>query len=664
MSDSLYTHDEAAQIVTPWDEAFRAQRDVALSIPINYLTVPAVSLQAACFAHNQYENKAFQKCFSNLLAVGFRRYLIDVYWDPNRAVWSLCPVQVPSTDAESEDQAPAAIFTVPLPSSPAGRRDGLAERAETCDVPPLSTVAHVRHRRQDGPSSSSDIVSSSSSIQSSEASSTASEEASSSSASPTPSFTAFPTDGLPVVQIGAYNCTTLMTLDFLTGIFEDFLDATDTTTAASISYFLFNIRTALSYNALGEPAQKPSSDQLPQDGSFVSDIVKGNLSDALYTPNDLQNDRQNLNNSWYNVHWENLPAAGYFQTSVTPKGHLITEDGWPTEAFMEFKKFYRLIAGFASIDRSMEDYNITADEDTIFPVGELRAFHDTSISPSGVISSGCLFDSSDTSISSSRNSSWALSSAPTLNIGTDPNTTTPILSITNLTSCGLSPFLNASLSNSTADQAPVPYLAYTHSTLWSWAPGEPTGELTNQTVNRGARYIARCATTQSTYPYPGRWRTVNCDARYRVACQDRQNPYTWAITDDTSTYFNAESACKHPYTFSVPHTPLENAHLLAALQNHHPSSSPSAKPADPIYINLNSLDVQGCWVPQVNGTCPYLPRTDKNNTRVVVIPTVAAVIIFVLAVLTFFIKCASNRQKGRRGRRRRMVGGWEYEGVP
>lgn len=71
-----------------------------------------------------------------------------------------------------------------------------------------------------------------------------------------------------------------------------------------------------------------------------------------------------------------------------------------------------------------------------------------------------------------------------------------------------------------------------------------------------------------------------------------------------------------------------------------------------------------CWVEGVNSTCPYVSRTDTNKVRIVVVPTVAAVAIFLLAALTFFVKCAANRREDKRGRRRRNVGGWEYEGVP
>ena len=135
--------------------------------------------------------------------------------------------------------------------------------------------------------------------------------------------------------------------------------------------------------------------------------------------------------------------------------------------------------------------------------------------------------------------------------------------------------------------------------------------------------------------------------------------YSWQISEDESDYYNAPSTCRSPYQFDVPHTALENAHLLAALQNDGRRS-----PDEVIYIDLNSINIQECWVSGPNGTCPYLSTDDSDRIRIVVVPTVAAVIIFVLAALTFFVKCAANRRENKRGRRRRLLGGWEYEGVP
>ncbi|KAI7587362.1 hypothetical protein KC343_g17560, partial [Hortaea werneckii] len=81
-----------------------------------------------------------------------------------------------------------------------------------------------------------------------------------------------------------------------------------------------------------------------------------------------------------------------------------------------------------------------------------------------------------------------------------------------------------------------------------------------------------------------------------------------------------------------------------------------------LWLNFNNLDATTCWVLGQNTTCPYI-STMVSETRQVVVPTVAAVIVFVCAVLTIFVKCAANRQNTKR-RKRRGEDGWDYEGVP
>lgn len=121
-ANGLYNPDQSAvntRWIEPWTEAFRAQRDIGLRVPINFQTVPAVSLAQACFAQNQYEHNAFQKCFSNLLAVGVRKFTVDTYWDPLRSVWSLCPVELPQSneDTSAEGNLPVATGPTIAPSS-------------------------------------------------------------------------------------------------------------------------------------------------------------------------------------------------------------------------------------------------------------------------------------------------------------------------------------------------------------------------------------------------------------------------------------------------------------------------------------------------------------------------------------------------------------------
>ncbi|KAI4689518.1 uncharacterized protein J4E88_002870 [Alternaria novae-zelandiae] len=647
-ANKLYNPDQSAvntRWIEPWTEAFRAQRDVGLQLPINFHTTPAVSLAQACFTNNQYEHNAFQKCFSNLLAVGFRQFTVDAYWDPLRSVWSLCPVELPQSNEDSSDEGALPVATGPT-VVPTTNRLSADTPLSTLEIPP-----QLGKRQETLTSAPASAESSSGSTNA--VSSTPSSSSTSSTSAATPTIVDFPTpNGPPLLQIGSYNCTSLMTLDLLTGIIEDFLEITATTTDAEITMFTFNVHAASSITDPDAPAPNLAQDQLPEDGQLLSDVLQGNLSDNTLTPNALGDQRANLNSSWYDVDWSNRPLIGYYDDSKNADGQLFTQSGWPTEAFMEFKQLLRVVVSYGTIDPQMDKYNFGPDLEYVFPPGTIIDEQSVSIGSDGRVTSGCLFASSDNTLTSTRNSSWALADAPSLDISATPDFRSTIPSITNLTACGITPFLNQTLANTTADKNPLPYAAYVHSTLWTFAPGQPlnsSGEGDDTNDNR-------CVVMMKS-PYPQRWRIEDCNQRHRVACHDPRQPYNWRVSDDSTYYANAEGYCRDPYQFSVPHTALENSHLYSAWQAAAPDE-------DALYINMNSLSVPDCWVIGLNATCPYLPTTDTNRTRIVVVPTVAAVIIFLLAVLTFFIKCAANRRENKRGRKRRLVDGWEYEGVP
>lgn len=74
----IYSPDEAAKPSEQEVEAFLAQRDLSLPLPINYVTDPGVSLTVACFGDKVYDEVRLWKCLSNLLSVGFRRYDLDL----------------------------------------------------------------------------------------------------------------------------------------------------------------------------------------------------------------------------------------------------------------------------------------------------------------------------------------------------------------------------------------------------------------------------------------------------------------------------------------------------------------------------------------------------------------------------------------------------------
>ncbi|EFQ91672.1 hypothetical protein P3342_006003 [Pyrenophora teres f. teres] len=641
--NGLYDPDQVAvdtRWIEPWSESFRAQRDVGLRVPINFHTVAAVSLQQACFANNQYEHTAFQKCFSNLLAVGFPQFIVDTYWDPLRSVWSLCPVELPQSNGGSSnsDSVPVATGATIVASSDTV----LAQIPQsTLKVPPL--------KRQETSTPAVGSISATSSVVSPTPSSTSSSSASAAS----PTIINFPSsNGPPILQVGSYNCTSLMTLVLLTGILHDFLETTSTTTGASITMFTFNVHAAASLSEPDAPAPKLTPNQLPVSGQLLSNVLQGNLSDKTFTPSLLSNQRANLDNSWFDVSWNNLPLNGYYETLKNGQNQRFTKSGWPTEAFMEFQQFYRVVASYGTVDTQMSLYNIGPDLDYMFRPGTIIEEAATSLAADGRVTSGCLFTANEDTITPTTNSSFALTSAPPLSIAANPDLSSPIPSITNLTACGLTTLLNQTLANTTADKNPLPYAAYVHSTLWTFAPGQPLNASEGSTDPNENRCVVMMKS-----PYPSRWRVTNCGEAHRVACHDPHKPYNWHISSNATPYANATSFCGSPAEFSVPHTPLENAHLFDAFQNTAPTD-------DAVYINLNSLNVRDCWVVGLNGTCPYLPSTDTDRTRIVVVPTVAAVLIFLFAVLTFFVKCAANRRENRRGRKRRLVDGWEYEGVP
>ena len=664
----------------------QAQRDVGLLVPINFHTVPSVSLRAACFSTNRYEDASFQKCFSNLLAVGLRRFVIDVYWDALRGEWSLCPAEVPTPGDLGGGSSTAPVPTTSLSTSVSSTSAGVERSASS-----------IGFKRQEASSSSNTESTASTSSSASSSSTVSSEEISSSfsSSSLTASVTSSPTPSAspsplaePDQQLGSsvlymlgdYNCTSTITLGYLTGIFNDFLEATATTTDASFTHLLLNIHAAASWKNPNEPAQQPATDRLPGAvGNLLSEVIKGNLSDEIYTPTKLADQRANLKRSWNDVDDDNNVRPGYYSVQVSSDGMESTTSGWPTEAYIQFREFYRLIALIGTVDPQMSAYDLTPDLPTIFPPSTLSPQQNLTFSSNGTLTHGCLSAPSTPSLTPETNSSFAFAPVPSsISLPPSPNLFAPIPAVGNLTTCGISPLLNHTLASSTADRNPLPYAAFAHASLWSWAPGEPLNATDPSAPGATGN---RCAAAYVDGAFAGRWHVVDCGAKMRVACQVGGSPYAWVISRREARYALGDEACgEEGGTFSVPHVAMENAYLTASAKEAFSrdlasSTRRGAQKRDgaddggasaSVLLNLNSMDVADCWVAEVNGTCPYQPPSDLTQTRIVVVPTVAAVIIFVCAALTFFVKCAANRREGKRGARRmrRMREGWEYEGVP
>jgi hypothetical protein len=280
---------------------------------------------------------------------------------------------------------------------------------------------------------------------------------------------------------------------------------------------------------------------------------------------------------------------------------------------------------------------------------DISVDRNVSFGPSGKLDQGCFMNADNTSKSAN---SWAVSSQLGF-LPLAPQSSTSIPSISNLTACGISPILNETLLGNTADKQIDPYRSVAYSSIWSWSPGEPRNISTTETNNA----LIRCAAMDSSLN--GRWRVADCTERHYAACRSDSDPYSWRLSESKGTYSSGAGDCPKGSSFSVPRTGLENGHLFFVLSRSDVSDT------SPLWVNFNSLNRESCWVAGVNSTCPYNPPSASDTRRDVIMPTIAAVIVFAIAALVVFVKCTANRQKYRRARRRKTSDeGGDYEGVP
>lgn len=448
-----------------------------------------------------------------------------------------------------------------------------------------------------------------------------------------------------LIQVGPYSCTTTVDLQLLTGIISGHLGSTQFNTNATLKFLVLNLHAAA-------PASDPTgSGAAPANPDLLSNILNSQVSDYLYTPSDLARERADLNatGSWFGGLRTYQSNPAYYD--ITQTGDVYsTPDGWPGESFVELSLAKRLFTSYGRVDPQLSGYNFSGDASTIFGANYLQKMPPVTIDSNGQVGSGCFFDPGVYSVSRV-NDSWA-TAVTTL----DPaNSQSISLHVGNLTNCGISPLLNQTLNGQTADENPELYIQYARSTIWSWGPGEPH----NATDGQGFQaHDYRCAVLNAT---SGFWTTENCGRSYRSACRRPDAVYEWSISNAPAQYMNAQITCPAGTDFDAPRTALENTYLLHTLQQTLAQTGLTGVNDELLWVNFNDLDIPQCWVTGVNATCPYVNK--HSGSQEIIVPTIAAVVVFVLAFLTILVKCAANRQQSKR-RRRRGDDGWDYEGVP
>ncbi|KGO73936.1 hypothetical protein PITC_016920 [Penicillium italicum] len=579
-----------------WVAVLLSERDVAGQIPLNYVTNPAVSLSAACFGNRIYDRDDAAKCFSNLLAIGYRRFVVDLYWSVNSRTWSFCPVSVP------------------------------VESGVTLSSGTSTTTA----------TASADSATVTSSADS---------------------------HGHTLNELGSYKCTDDLDPYTLTEVLLGYFRDTNSRLTVYTTYLVLNLHVAASDSTPDEPASAISGGQLPSGPELAGSIFGTALEDSIYSPAQLASDRSNLNQSWYKVEHGYMPITEYFTVYENKAGEQSTPDGWPSSKYIQLAKRDRVLIEYGSIDSQLVNYNLSTEENLVFPPGYLTSKVEILATANGSLTSGCLYEPGLTHVSQT-NSSWAISKALPVPDGLSTDETMGSLSkvLSDITACGLSPMLNTTLFGQTADQQVEFYRNVSLSSSWAWATGQPHDA--NYGGGDGSPKYDRCAIMDLTLD--GHWRSTNCTEKRYGACRVGNSPFSWVLSDTADYFFKVSNTCPPGSSFAVPRTGLENTylyrHILSLPETKIDLSSPDPTFRE-IFLDFNSIDVTSCWVSGGFGArCPYASDPQQIERRTVLVAAIAGIVVLTITALTFFVKCNANRRNSRR--RKRVIEGWEYEGVP
>ena len=111
-------------------------------------------------------------------------------------------------------------------------------------------------------------------------------------------------------SLGPYKCSPGAVLSVFSRLLNSYNLATQNTLEAHLTYFTFNIHAAADHDNPTSPAPAPTS--MPKEESLIGSLINGNLSAYIYTPRNLENNRNNLNSSWFTVPERYRPVTDYY----------------------------------------------------------------------------------------------------------------------------------------------------------------------------------------------------------------------------------------------------------------------------------------------------------------------------------------------------------------
>ena len=372
-----------------WKTVFWSMRDASGEIPINYITHPGVHLTKACFSDGIYDDLPTQTCISDLFASQFRRLVIDLYWDNINRQFNLCPVELPplagnSTAGYSVDSSALYSITASTSFSSDQPSNTVASNATT-------SFAAALRKRQNSSSSSPDPSPSVGTSTTIDANVTITRSTATST-----SDVAIPTStgatGGTLLQLGPYSCSLDLNIGSIISLYDDYLSSTADTISARLHYLDINLHPAAPFTDPSAPAQTPMQGRLPSGDELIGAQFQNQITRELYTPQNLQEDRTNLNRSWFRDYYRIGTDTTYFHIVKTGQDEVLsTPDGWPGEAWVLLTDSRRLLLSWGEIEPQIAKYDFHADSSIVFDAGERTSSPPVEWSGSGDITSGCYY---------------------------------------------------------------------------------------------------------------------------------------------------------------------------------------------------------------------------------------------------------------------------------
>ncbi|KAI9485094.1 hypothetical protein BDB00DRAFT_851441 [Zychaea mexicana] len=583
----------------------RTQRDIGLNVTIDRWLWPAIDLKGAYFGNDYSAQKLSH--VEEVMYMGYRRLVVDLYWDPDRRTWQLCPIKLPSSafskrsnneHASTNTTNGMSSSTTPIGAAAATRKDNnsAAKQHEA------STFGHFVNKLV--PISTEDV------------------------------------------DVGQYKCAPWYTFRHFMDSVNHYLQATDLSTLPSETNLMFLILNLHQFDS-----SSSSNDGGSDDASSLRDVIRSAVvgtdrnTSRLYTPNDLIRDRSNLTASF------GVQGTPYYEPSIDPEtGALTSATAWPTLIYL-IQRDIQLLVGFGYNDLpSNTNYDVARDQDTLFNATQLGAgwyMNEVNLTDMDAMGwANCARPANNTFVLPTGNEttvspshpgpsdtllswSWAYMNDRYNDTRFTYNKTLEAVQ------CGYSPYFTN--HNYTDDNAGYSVNDTTHladnilGTIWSWDVGEPK-------INNNPH----CAMIQRSN---GRWKAGDCTELLRVACRQQNDPNKWMLTSTYVSYDRAFSACPDDYVFDCPRIPQQNRMLYDVLtqdlMQNGPQDSDIKDPTHHVFwINLNSGNSGSCWVVGLFSKCWWLNDNASYFQRLIRTSAVAGVIVLILFGIFAWIKCA------------------------